>query len=157
MGGYGSGFSGQAKHVTDSSRKLRINDVNLTPGHSGVLYWTRGNESCGAARCFSGHGRVELDYTVDGVRHRYWVAVERQARHFGGTQAYWLCPKCQRRCSALYCPPTASRFLCRQCHDLTYASCQESHKFARLLIGQMRMSPDEARQVEMLLRRKLNT
>jgi hypothetical protein len=29
----------------------------------------------------------------------------------------------------LYLPPRARYFGCRHCHDLTYTSCQESHKY----------------------------
>ena len=39
---------------------------------------------------------------------------------------------CGRRVGKLYLPPTARRFGCRGCHDLTYMSCQESHRYDRL-------------------------
>jgi hypothetical protein len=38
---------------------------------------------------------------------------------------------CGRRVGKLHLPPHGRYFGCRHCHDLTYASCQESHKFDR--------------------------
>jgi hypothetical protein len=35
---------------------------------------------------------------------------------------------CGRRVGKLYLPPGASYFGCRHCYELTYKSCQESHK-----------------------------
>jgi len=39
---------------------------------------------------------------------------------------------CGRRVGKLYLPPGGRYFGCRQCHDLTYTSCQESHRYDRL-------------------------
>jgi hypothetical protein len=33
----------------------------------------------------------------------------------------------------LYLPPGGKFFGCRQCYDLTYESCQRSHKYDRVL------------------------
>jgi hypothetical protein len=45
---------------------------------------------------------------------------------YGGQRMWMLCPECGRRCGKLYLPPSASSFGCRDCHDFTYTSCQES-------------------------------
>src|SRR5262249_22314716 len=51
---------------------------------------------------------------------------------------------CNRRVGTLHLPPTARYFGCRQCHHLTYRSCQESHKYDRchwsLVCGSARQS-----------------
>ncbi len=38
---------------------------------------------------------------------------------------------CGRRCGKLYLPPGGRDFGCWTCYDLTYTSCQESHKHDR--------------------------
>jgi hypothetical protein len=45
---------------------------------------------------------------------------------YRGQRMWMLCPECGRRCGKLYLPPEASWFGCRDCHDLTYRSSQES-------------------------------
>ena len=58
--------------------------------------------------------------------------------NFGGARWYLSCPfttegeRCGRRMSKLYLPPEDQHFGCRECHKLTYRSCQESHKFDSL-------------------------
>lgn len=48
--------------------------------------------------------------------------------YFGGQQYFWLCPACGHRVLLLYRPPGARRYLCRQCHALTYRSTQERRR-----------------------------
>jgi len=56
----------------------------------------------------------------------------------GGMRWWFTCAllvsgrSCGRRVSKLCLPPGSRYFGCRRCHDLTYASCQESHKYDRL-------------------------
>jgi hypothetical protein len=54
--------------------------------------------------------------------------------NYGGFRWWYLCPNthCRNRVGKLYMPYHARYFLCRNCHNLTYESCQESHKFDRL-------------------------
>lgn len=51
--------------------------------------------------------------------------------HFGGIR-FWFTCKCGKRVGKLYLPPGEFYFKCLQCHDLTYLSCQESHKWDNL-------------------------
>ena len=37
-----------------------------------------------------------------------------------------------RRVRKLYLPPGSRRFGCRNCHDLTYTSSQDSHRYGQL-------------------------
>ena len=68
----------------------------------------------------------------------YWVDLETTPCNFGGQRWWFLCPltrngrPCRRRCGKLYSPPGNLYFGCRRCNDLTYRSCQESHKFDSL-------------------------
>jgi hypothetical protein len=54
--------------------------------------------------------------------------------NYGGFRWWYLCPntQCRNRVGKLYMPYHAKYFLCRDCHNLTYESCRESHKFDRL-------------------------
>ncbi len=47
----------------------------------------------------------------------------------GGKRYWFSCPNCRRRVGRLHLPHGRSYFFCRRCYDLTYMSCQESHKF----------------------------
>ena len=55
--------------------------------------------------------------------------------NYGGERWWFTCPlvvggrACERRVSKLYLPQGGLYFGCRHCHDLTYTSCQESHKY----------------------------
>jgi len=64
---------------------------------------------------------------------------------WGGKRWWFHCPlvrdnvACDARAAKLYLPPGARYFACRKCYDLTYESCQDSHRFDRL----WRMSGEE--------------
>jgi len=47
----------------------------------------------------------------------------------GGKRYWFSCPNCRRRAGRLHLPHGRSYFFCRRCYDLTYMSCQDSHKF----------------------------
>jgi hypothetical protein len=65
----------------------------------------------------------------------YHIRLATTVPRFGGLRWWFICPlvtrgrDCGRRVGKLYLPPGAHYFGCRHCHDLTYTSCQESHKF----------------------------
>ncbi len=67
------------------------------------------------------------------------VILRSPAPPIGGNGWWFRCPlvandrPCGRQVRKLYLPPGARYFGCRYCHDLTYESCQESHKYDRLL------------------------
>ena len=52
----------------------------------------------------------------------YWIRLERTPSRVGPAKVWFRCPSCGRRARKLYLPPAGGRFLCRTCHDLTYAS-----------------------------------
>lgn len=61
------------------------------------------------------------------------IELESTSPHYGGNRWWMLCPsprdevECNgNRCGKLYLPPGAVFFACRECHDLTYESCQEN-------------------------------
>ena len=53
------------------------------------------------------------------------VALSVRVMPFGGVYWFMRCPGCDRRCRALYLPPSGRGSLrCRQCHGLVYESSQ---------------------------------
>jgi hypothetical protein len=58
--------------------------------------------------------------------------------NYGGFRYYFACPAvkdgvyCGGRVTKLFLPPGSKVFGCRDCYDLTYQSCQESHKYDRV-------------------------
>ena len=80
------------------------------------------------------------------------TSTARAGRH--GLQWFFHCPRCDRRGRKLYQPPGHHRFLCRDCHDLTYTSCQESHKWDSLYKGLAAGLDLDWRTVGRMLRRR---
>jgi len=62
--------------------------------------------------------REAIVLSVDGAEQE--VEVERQERPRGGCKAYWRCPRCDRRCCALFIVECS--LACRVCHRLDYRS-----------------------------------
>lgn len=156
MGGYGSGRSRSysAKTTVEDcltlsiDRLVRIGAIRNQPWN-GVLEWTRNSTGEKTAvvgyRCTNnGVGWVlTLEYTVthrDGEKHEVTLPVDLQTTrgHAGGLRQWFTCPlvkngrSCRRRVGRLYLPPGGIYFGCRHCYDLTYTSCNESHKYDSL-------------------------
>lgn len=151
MGGYGStrwGHHSKRKTVEDGLR-LRTNPFlevfKVDRAVRGSIMWGPEDKP-----------RASIGFTYDpassllrfqyvrgrGTEHEealdYNVGIARTPLHFGGERPWFLCPlmraghPCLRRCGKLYLPPGARHFGCRTCHDLTYTSSQEAHKFDSL-------------------------
>ena len=71
-------------------------------------------------------------------RCEYDVRLTKTACTYGGFRWWFECPVvkdgvyCGNRSSKLYLPQGQLYFGCRSCHDLTYESCQKSHKYDNL-------------------------
>ncbi len=63
------------------------------------------------------------------------VSLQTTQPNFGGVRWWFSCPRvvdgreCGRRVGKLYRPPGGRYFACRRCLDLTYVSCQKSHRY----------------------------
>ena len=124
-------------HLTIAPLASRLNDQHSS--HQGLLRWTAWpmddiiaeleyrleskdhiNWSCMVAFSF-------LD-DIEPVEVRQDIPVVRTRPNFGGFRWWFLCPgagdACGRRSYKLYLPATGSRFACRSCHGLAYASTQ---------------------------------
>ena len=151
MGGYGSGPSGYGSKITVEEcltlnvDKLRRKDV-LPPGGTlrrsmGVWSWLDGDEEVIAKVGYEVQPVAEefmhlkLDYTVRGDPVEMGVWLDESTQYFGGSRWWFRCPlwvrrvSCGRRIGRLYVPPGGRYFGCRHCYDLTYTSCQDSHKY----------------------------
>lgn len=156
MGGYGSGRQrsyGAKRTVEDSlvltvERLVREGMIRTIPWQ-GKVAWrnTVTGEETASARytCTNVDGDwvFTLSYTTarrGEEKHlvRLPIRLETTEPHFGGTRWWFTCPlvrdgkACNRRVGRLYLPPGSTYFGCRHCHDLTYTSCQESHKYDAL-------------------------
>jgi hypothetical protein len=85
----------------------------------------------------SGTARLRYTRQSDGEPLDYQITLTTTPLPWGGVKWWFICPLvmggryCGRRVAKLYLP--CSRYFgCRQCHDLTYTSCQESHEHDRL-------------------------
>lgn len=150
MGGYGSGrwpWGYRRKTTTAECRSVDVGDlakaIRIGPNYRGSITWTRGGQQEASigfrVECGDGGGLVvRLIYTAtrNGQRaeHDYPVPITWAKAGFGPERPFFLCPgrDCGRRVAKLYQPPDNAFFLCRYCHDLTYQSCLDSHKYDSL-------------------------
>lgn len=151
MGGRGSTrWNGHQKKTTvEECRVLSIRDFNragiLEEGefNKGVLEWThKWTHERTAQLGFEVDMRtappvVRTYYDPmqedDGRVYQQTIPLTSNPCNFGGKRWWFRCPGMskrnghdQRRCAKLYLPPGSVSFLCRECHDLTYRSCQQS-------------------------------
>ena len=154
MGGSGSGrfyrYEGR-KATVEESWAIGIDVFNrdglLTPGayySARTLTWKNGVGDELASIRFDVDMR-EMDWPVITFRYRvgrgerarsveYAVTLVATALHRGGVRWWFECPLngCGRRVGKLYLPPGAVYYGCRQCYNLTYQSCRDSHKYDAL-------------------------
>jgi len=133
MGGLGSGGrNSKGRGRVEGCQYLdavRLKQFGLlAEGKSSELTWRDENGApTNKIRVHSGRDRIRLDYKWrrgDGpwTPHEETVAIDWRARHLGGEQPYFLCPRCTQRVKRLY---GGVRYICRACHNLIYASTQE--------------------------------
>ncbi len=148
MGGYGSGRRSD-RGTVDAAIRLNINRLVrdrllvLDAHKSGILRWIRQSDGRELASCrFSFDTThelmtVKLHYTYNGSEEiSPTIRLTTIPMHFGGRRLYFICPRCGRRTWYLYLRRLVR---CRKCHNLTYQSCRDSHKFdafyAQMAIG----------------------
>ena len=109
----------------------------------GVMAWRGGWDqrvlaSVGYQVCLE-QKLIYLEYaTARTEQRRYPVQLVTTALPWPGKRWWFRCPilngdgACGRRVSKLYLPPGQICFGCRACHNLTYQSCRDSHRYDRL-------------------------
>jgi hypothetical protein len=130
VGGIGSGNRWRygTRDKCESSLRIDIRYMRtkglLTRGTQGTLSWSRGGETTSWINYKCHEATLELDYRTrptggDWTPVNEHISIERAAQPFGGTRRYFRCPHCYGRCLVLY---GGSRFRCRKCQNLAYAS-----------------------------------
>ena len=140
MGGYGSGrhYYSARQTVEDS---LKLDSYHLLPNiikesgggyYSGLLSWSRNGEQFSSVSYILDEHVFKLSYTKDKTVHvNCPVPLVTTCQPNGGLRYWFLCPLdgCTRKTAKLYMPAGAKYFGCRSCYNLTYQSCNESHKY----------------------------
>lgn len=151
MGGFGSGQRWSKKVVVESQYSIDTATLKrwklLVPGtinYAGSFRWSRGGDpkaaigfvlTVGAAR---GTLAVAYRFPDQDGNLAYPIRLVTTRCHLGGVRWWFLCPlsrdgvACGRRVRALYLH--GKYFGCRTCHQLTYASCQESDARVNALV-----------------------
>lgn len=62
---------------------------------------------------------IEISYNCRSKLYRYSIQLSKSACHYGSYRYWWLCPKCSKRTSVLYC---AGSYVCRDCIGANYHS-----------------------------------
>lgn len=175
MGGYGSGQRfGYTKRLVENSLTLPVSffkahlkriDNNDNGIYMGSCQWSIGEKPTAnigyQINKENGVMSLKLIYQTGGsttkekTKHSYSVEIQETYPNFGGKRYWFTCPlivkgiPCNRRVTKLYFPPGSHYFGCRECHDLTYLSCNESHKWDKMFID-MGFDPS----IEKLLRKR---
>jgi hypothetical protein len=90
---------------------------------SGAVVWSWSGSREARVRAQVDPDLICLSYAVNGKAITDSIRLERTACTFGGSRPWLVCPSCGRLRTALLLHKT--RFKCRQCHDLRYASQSE--------------------------------
>jgi hypothetical protein len=134
MGGLGSGgHNSKGRRIVEGQYRLDASDLKrrgLTRnGSISHLHWKGSDNAPGPSlKVIGGEDAILLSYAWrrgddPWQQHEEQVRLHHQARHFGGSETYFLCPKCRRTVKRLY--GGGVRYLCRTCHGLVHASTQE--------------------------------
>lgn len=134
MGGLGSGgHNSKGRRIVEGQYRLDASDLkrrgSMSAGTVSHLYWKgSGGQNGPSIKVIGGTDVITLEYAWrrgDGPwqQHSETVALDRVARHFGGEEFYFFCPRCALRVKRIY--GGGVRYLCRTCHGLVHASTQE--------------------------------
>ena len=134
MGGFGSGgHNSKGQRIVEGQYWIDASDLKrrglCRTGNVSHLYWNGSDGKKGPSlKVIGGEDSITLAYAwrrgdAPWQDHQERIALQHQPRHFGGTETYFLCPKCARTAKRLY--GGGVRYLCRACHGLVHASTQE--------------------------------
>lgn len=134
MGGLGSGgHNSKGRRTVESQYRLDASVLKrrglCRRGSVSHLYWKSSDGKKGPSlKVIGGENCITLAYAwrrgdLPWQAHEERVALRHRARHFGGCETYFLCPKCARTVKRLY--GAGVRYLCRHCHNLVHGSTQE--------------------------------
>jgi len=144
MGGLGSGRqkSYNGKQTVDESLVLDLNCIlreGLHPREMSMSWKTGSVETASISYIIgktNNRPTLTLKYTFEGEPVSEYIPIISEPQPYGGVRYWMRCllmngsvTVCGNRCSKLYLPPGQKYFGCRKCHDLSYNSCNTSHRF----------------------------
>ena len=156
MGGFGSGDwadvmtrkvnTGLCRTLSVKTlKKMGVFDVDRV-GEVFSIRWVNGfGEDAGMVSIIpqvsvGGNGnKTSLRVDIGGIVTGQDISLTTTPCHYGGVRHWFLCPAvvdgvlCENRVGMLYLPPGGELFGCRHCYGLTYESCQQSHKYDRVM------------------------
>jgi hypothetical protein len=125
------------------------------------MSWSRGGEKTGSigfsVSTLEGDEHIRFQYsqtdrhTNEKTELDYKTRLTSTPCHFGGLRWWFICPlvvsgrACNRRVGVLYLA-CGKYFGCRHCHNLTYESSKESHKFDSMFL-KMGVDPKIGKQL----------
>ena len=137
MGGYGSGrhyWSYTKSRVEDCFSVDSNNFARWKLFKPGYRYmntkWTRNGQETGSCGILSSVSDNEAYVTFLYNDQEVRVNLAWYMPGYKGRRFLFICPACGRRVRTLHFKN--AEIACRKCHDLTYASCNESHYFDNL-------------------------
>ena len=133
----------ECKQLPISLFKKAIKHVLDHPGYAckGNVNWSRNGEPSGnigyLVHLKNEIPEIRLQYNIVRTEKEmdYPIKFESTKLHWGSNRWWFICPlikngrPCYRRVGKLYLPNGYEYFGCRHCYELTYTSCQESHKY----------------------------
>ena len=146
MGGYGSGshFSWDKKYTVEEACTLDIKTINQNYTKdvnfcSGRITWNRvrTKEIILIVNYTILDQLCKLEFAGTPTQS---ISITRTNPYFGGFRNWFICPlwrngqPCNNRVSMLHRAPNSNCFGCRTCQNLTYESCQDSHKYDAFLM-----------------------
>lgn len=159
-------WSYSSRWTTNECKSLSVRFLNEHRYFDGGMRWggcnwNRNGEQTGSigfsVSTLEGDEYVRFQYTQTDRNTDAKTELDYKARivstpcHFGGRRWWFICPlvvnglACYRRVGVLYLG-NGKYFGCRHCHNLTYESSKESHKFDRMFL-KMGVSPKMAKEL----------
>ena len=133
MGGTGSGGQNwRHRGTVEGWRRIDAAIMQkrgvLQEGWFGRWSWSSDDGEENYIHVFGGLHSIKLSYRYRRNGEKWQdisetVQLDWSARHFGGEQAYFRCPRCHARRKHLI--GAGKRFLCQSCHGLVHSSSRE--------------------------------
>ena len=134
MGGYGSGqyYRHNGKTATIDMLSININNWRKKGKWKYIntnWIWSRnGKQAAGINfKIIVEQNEIILSWSRNGKNETQTIMIYAKPQPYGKCRYYFVCGKCHTLRSKLYSTPY---FYCRDCCNLTYQSCKESHQYA---------------------------